>query len=150
MMDMPLGVNTFSYLYTHGLVDCVRRLGGMGFRDFEVLVGQPHFWATDFSADERREVPKILAGEGYNLVSVNLPGMDNNIVSSTREMREFTVNQLCDLIDISGEWGIPYVIFVPGRVSPLLPMPRAQLEEGRAGLGGRLGNEDGADEFIVG
>jgi L-ribulose-5-phosphate 3-epimerase len=128
MKSMPLGVNTFSYIYTHGLLDCLRLLGGMGFRDFEILVNQPHFWAPDFSAAERREIPKILAGEGFNLVSVNLPGMDNNIVSSTREMRDYTLAQLCDLIDLCGEWEIPGMIFVPGRVSPLLPMPREQLE----------------------
>ena len=129
MNSLPLGVNTFSYIYTDGLLDCLRRLGRMGFRDFEILVNQPHFWAPDLSAQERREIPKIIVGEGFNLVSVNLPGMDNNIVSSTREMRDYTIAQLCDLIDLSGEWQIPWVIIVPGRVSPLLPMPRKQLEE---------------------
>ena len=45
----PVGVNTFSYVYTHSALDCLRHLGGMGYRDFEILVQQPHFWATDFS-----------------------------------------------------------------------------------------------------
>ncbi len=129
MPALPIGINTFSYVYTHTAVDCLRHLGGMGYRDFEILVQQPHFWAPDFSAHERREIPKLLAGEGLRIVAVNLPGMDNNIVSTTREMRAYTVGQLCGLVDLCGEWEIPWVIFVPGRVSPLLPMPRERLND---------------------
>ena len=128
MKPLPLGVNTFSYIYTHNTVDCLRHLGNLGFRSFEMLVSSPHFWVSDFTIEERREIPKILAGEGLSIVSVNLPGMDNNIVSSAPEMRDFTVRQWCELIDLAGDWQIPFVIFVPGRVSPLLPMPRDRLE----------------------
>ena len=124
-MDLlPVGVNTFSYIYTHTMLDCLRHLAGSGFRSFEILVNAPHFWVSDLSPAERRDIPKALKDEGLEIVSVNLPGMDNNIISSTPEMRDFTVKQWCDLVDLSGEWGIPWVIFVPGRISPLLPMPR--------------------------
>ncbi|MGI9525307.1 MAG: sugar phosphate isomerase/epimerase family protein [Hyphomicrobiaceae bacterium] len=128
MKPLPLGINTFSYIYSHNVVDCLRHLGRLGFGAFEILVNCPHFWVTEFTAEERREVPKILHGEGLKIVSVNLPGMDNNVVSSAPEMRAFTVRQWCDLVDLAGEWGISWVIVVPGRISPLLPMPREQIE----------------------
>jgi L-ribulose-5-phosphate 3-epimerase len=129
MSGLPIGINTFSYIYTRPAVECLRHLGSMGYRDFEILVNQPHFWANGFSAAERREIPRMLSGEGLRIVSANLPGMDNNIVSSTREMRDYTVQQFCDLVDLCGEWQISWVIIVPGRVSPLLPMPRDWLHQ---------------------
>ncbi len=129
MSGYRLGANTFSYVYKKGVLDCLRHLGAMGYREFEILVSQPHFWATDFSTQERRDIPKMLADEGLNITSVNLPGLDNNIVSGTREMRDFTVNVLTDLVDVCVDWNIPYCILVPGRNIPLFPIPKEQLTE---------------------
>jgi len=107
----------------------LKHMGEMGFREFEILAIQPHFWASYFSLEERRDIPKVLANNGLNVTSVNIPGIDNNIVSGTREMREFTNKVLSDLVDICGDWQIPYCIFVPGRTMPLLPNPKEQLME---------------------
>ena len=129
MSGMTIGANTFSYVYKSGVLNCLQNLGAMGYREFEILVTQPHFWATDFSANERRDIPKMLVDEGLHVTSVNIPGIDNNIVSGTREMREFTIKVLSDLIDICSDWNIPYCIFVPGRTMPLFPLSKEQLTE---------------------
>jgi L-ribulose-5-phosphate 3-epimerase len=129
MSGCRLGANTFSYVYKQRALDCLRHLGSMGYREFEILVTQPHFWATDFSVEERRDIPKKFADEGLHVTSVNIPGLDNNIVSGTREMREFTIKILSDLVDICGDWNIPYCILVPGRTIPLFPIPKEQLTE---------------------
>ena len=145
MSEMKLGANTFSYIYTHSMLESLRRLNRIGYSDFEILVAQPHFWATDFGVDERRDMPKILADEGLNIASVNIPGIDNNIVSSTREMRDFTVSVISDLIDICGDWGIGQCIIVPGRTMPLWPIPKDQLTEwfidGMTKLADRAGDQ---------
>jgi len=127
--NLTLGANTFSYIYTHHAVDAMVRLAEIGFREFELLVAQPHFWAADLSAKQRREVPQQLADKDLTIRSVNIPGIDNNIVSSTREMREFTVNVISQLIDLCGDWHIEYCILVPGRTMPLWPIPKEQLTE---------------------
>jgi len=129
MSGLTLGANTFSYVYKQGVLECLQNLGKMGFKEFEILVTQPHFWATDFTPAERRDIPKRLADEGLHVTSVNIPGIDNNIVSGTREMREFTLKVLSDLVDICGDWNIPYCILVPGRTIPLFPIPKNQLME---------------------
>tara|TARA_B110000046_G_scaffold35336_1_gene38550 strand:- start:135 stop:962 length:828 start_codon:yes stop_codon:yes gene_type:complete len=129
MSVLTLGANTFSYVYKRGVLDTLQHLGSMGYREFEILVTQPHFWATDFTANERRDTPIKLADQGLHITSVNIPGIDNNIVSGTREMREFTIKVLSDLVDICGDWKIPYCIFVPGRTIPLFPIPKEQLME---------------------
>jgi len=129
MSNLTLGANTFSYIYTHSALEAVQRLGDMGYREFELLVAQPHFWATDISADDRRNLPLQLADKGLHITSVNIPGIDNNIVSSTREMRDFTVDVISGLVDLCGDWNIDYCILVPGRTMPLWPIPREQLTE---------------------
>ncbi|MEO1104685.1 MAG: TIM barrel protein, partial [Pseudomonadota bacterium] len=129
MPPLTLGANTFSYIYTHTMLESLRALAKLGFRDFEILIAQPHLWPADVSDHDRKEIPKILEGEGLRLVSVNIPGIDNNIVSSTREMRAFTVDVIGKLVDLCGDWQIPGCIFVPGRTMPLWPIPKAQLTE---------------------
>lgn len=129
MTELTLGANTFSYIYKHNMLDSVQHLAAMGYREFEILVAQPHFWAADLTAAQRREIPARLADEGLHITSVNIPGIDNNIVSSTREMRAFTVNVLSDLVDVCGHWNIPYCILVPGRTMPLWPIPKEQLTD---------------------
>ncbi len=129
MSGFTLGANTYSYIYERKALDCLKSLGKMGYREFEILVAQPHFWATDISAAERRDMAHELADEGLHITSVNLPGLDNNIVSATREMRDFTVDVLSQLVDICGDLNIPYCILVPGKTMPLWPTPKAQLTE---------------------
>ncbi len=129
MSGFTLGANTFSYIYKRDVLDCLIHLGGMGFREFELLVAQPHFWATDITPAERRDIPKYLRDAGLHITSVNIPGIDNNIVSSTREMRAFTIDVISNLVDICGDWKIPYCILVPGRTMPLWPIPKDQLTE---------------------
>ncbi|MEM9221592.1 MAG: sugar phosphate isomerase/epimerase family protein [Pseudomonadota bacterium] len=127
MTPLTLGANTFSYIYTHSMLESLRRLKTLGYQHFEILVAQPHLWPADVSPHDRKEIPAILEGEGLKIVSVNLPGIDNNIVSSTREMREFSVKVMGELVDLCGLWGIPYCIIVPGRTMPLWPIPHEQL-----------------------
>jgi len=129
MSGLRLGANTFSYIYQRAALDSLLHLGQMGYQDFELLVAQPHFWATDISAADRRDIPQKLKDEGLHITSVNIPGIDNNIVSSTREMRDFTVDVLSNLVDLCGDWNIPYCILVPGRTMPLWPIPNDQLTE---------------------
>ena len=129
MTGIPIGANTFSYVYTHTMPESLRALAALGFAEFEILVAQPHFWATDLSAAERRDMPKKLVDEGLHITSVNIPGIDNNIVSSTREMRAFTVQVISDLVDLCGDWKIGYCILVPGRTMGLWPVPKDQLTE---------------------
>jgi len=129
MSGLTIGANTFSYIYTHSMLDTVQKLGQKGYCEFEILVSQPHFWATYLSPAERRDFPKRLADQGLHITSVNWPGIDNNIVSSTREMRQYTIETAGHLVDLCGDWNIPYCILVPGRTMPLWPIPEEQLTE---------------------
>ena len=127
MAGMPIGINTYSYVYTHSALECMLHLAEHGYRAFEVLVTPPHFWVPDLGARIRREIPRRLAEGGLAITSINLPLLDGNLVAPTPEVRRFTVDVFHGIIDIAGEWGVPYVIVIPGKVSAFLPAPAAWL-----------------------
>lgn len=129
MAALSLGVNTYAYTYSHSAPAAMRHLAGMGYRAFEILVTPPHLWVPDLEPAARRDLPRELAARGLRIVSFNLPSLDHNLVSPTADMRRYTVGQLEALVDLAGEWGVPWVVVVPGRLSPLFPAPREWVME---------------------
>ena len=123
MSALPIGINTYSYIYTHSAFDCMMHLAGQGYRRFEILVTPPHFWVPGLDAGARRDIPRTLADRGLAITSLNLPLIDANLVAPTPEVRRFTIDTFLGLIDIAGAWGVPNIIVIPGRVSAFLPPP---------------------------
>lgn len=138
-MGFPIAVNTYSYIYSHDWMACMRHLSGLGFCDFELLFNPPHIWAPEIEADARQGWMRQCADEGFRIHSFNLPIMDHNITSPVAEMRRFTIDRFRELIQLAGVWGVPRVVLVPGKVSPLLAAPgdrlRGWFAEGMAELG---------------
>jgi len=124
-----IGVNTFSYTYSHGALDCLLHLKTLGYRTFEILATAPHFWPPMLDRATRRDMPKRLRDEGLSILSFNHPSLDHNLVSPMPEMRRYTVERFVEFIALAGEWGVPWVVVVPGKVSPLFPAPRPWLED---------------------
>ena len=128
MAGFEVGVNTFSYTYSHAALGCLLHLKTRGYRAFEILATAPHFWPPALDATARREIPRRLREEGLRILSFNHPSLDHNLVSPMPEMRRYTVERFLEFIALAGEWGVPWIIVVPGKVSPLFPAPRAWLE----------------------
>jgi len=61
------------------------------------------------------------------VLSFNLPIMDHNITSPAPEMRRFTIERFRDMIDLAHDLGVPWIVLVPGKVSPLFPAPGREL-----------------------
>lgn len=129
MAGLSLGINTYAYTFSHTALDCLLHLGRLGYRTFEILATAPHFWPPALGAAERREIPRVLRDNGLRILSFNQPSLDHNLVSPTPEMRSYTVTRFLEFIELAGEWGVPWIIVVPGRLSPLFPAPRPWLEE---------------------
>jgi sugar phosphate isomerase/epimerase len=122
-------VNTYSFIYRDSALACMRHLGEMGFRRFEILVTPPHIWPADLDAGQRREVARALEAEGLALTSLNLPSLDHNLTSPNPEARQATVAQYRDVITLAGEWRAPFVVLCPGRLSPLFPPPTGWIRD---------------------
>jgi len=119
----PLGVNTYSYSWSAAAGDCVRRLGELGYREFELLLNPPHLALDEFAPDDRRRLAASLAAEGLVVRSLNVPSLDHNLASPMRRMRQYSVGLFVDAIDLASDLGATYLVVVPGRMSPLFPPP---------------------------
>lgn len=123
MAPLPVGVNTYSYTFSHTALDAMLHLADLGYRAFEILVTPPHLWVPDLDPRQRREIPRRLADRGLRIVSLNFPLLDNNLVSPTPEVRRYSVGVYRGLIELAGDWGVPYLVVIPGRVSAFFPAP---------------------------
>ena len=124
MAEFSVAINTYSYSYSHSAMDCMLHLKKLGYRSFELLATPPHFWPADLDARARREIPRRLADEGIRIISFNYPSLDHNLVSPMPDMRRFTIDRFRALIELAGQWSVPWIIVVPGKMSPLFPASR--------------------------
>lgn len=127
--NLPIGVNTYSYIYSHNAFDAVEHLGTLGFKKFELLFSSPHIWVSELDRQLLKSLPAILRDKGLQVSSFNLPIMDHNITSPNRDTREFTRQRFMELISLAGSWSVPYVVLVPGKISPLFPASHQCLME---------------------
>lgn len=117
----PIGVNTYSYLWSTPALDTLLQLGSVGYREFELLLSPPHLLLEDFSPTERVRFATSVTREGLTVRSLNIPSLDHNLASSMRRMREYSVGLFTDAIDLCADIGATYLVVVPGRMSPLFP-----------------------------
>ncbi len=129
MASLAVGINTYSYTLSHTARQAMVHLADMGYAAFEILVTPPHLWVPELSADERSRIRDLIADRGLRITSLNFPMLDNNLTSPTAEVRRYCVGVYKDLIALASDWGAPYVIIIPGRLSTLFPAPREWMAE---------------------
>jgi L-ribulose-5-phosphate 3-epimerase len=127
--NAAFAVNSYSYTLREPARDCVRRLAGRGFREFELMMYPGHLWPGELPAAERRSFRDQLSGEGLTLRTINMPNVDLNIAAATVEMRQMTLGLLRHFIALAGDLGAHAVVLGPGKPNPLMPMPRAHMLE---------------------
>ena len=123
MAKLRLGASTFSYVYTHRALDSILHLATLGFKDFELVITPPHIWPSELDTATRAEIPRQLAGRGLTIRSFCFPMDDNNLNSILPEIRTATVTFYEQIIDLAGEWNVPYVLLLPGKLHPFFPQP---------------------------
>jgi len=125
---VKLGINTYGYIWSTPMADCVRRLHGLGYDDFEIVVNPPHCPLDEGDSYSRRRLASSLQAEGIALRSLNLPSLDTNLASPMARMRAYSVGVFRSAIDLASDLGIARLVVVPGRMNPLLPPAMAQRE----------------------
>lgn len=121
-----IAVNTYGYIWETPAADCIRRLTDLGYRNFELMIHPPHLPLDDFSPAARREFRAVVEATGARITSVNMPSLDQNLASAFGRVREASVAMFLDAIDLVADIGAPWLVTVPGRMSPLFPPPLAQ------------------------
>ena len=118
MADTNFSINTFSWIWTHTISDCLNHLADQGHTQFEAIMTPGHIWATELEGSARQAVAKLLSDRGLTFTSFNPGGWDNNLVSPSPEMRDHTYRYLSAIIALAEEWGVPGVVISPGMYRP--------------------------------
>lgn len=122
-MELALGTTTYAYLWDYSLDDAIVRIANMGFRYVEVISCPPHIWPREFNKEKRRQEEIRTLFERYNLepISVNATFLDLNLISTNPAMREETIRQLKEQIDLAAILGAPIAVTSVGKRHPILP-----------------------------
>lgn len=121
--NWPVGIHSYSYIWTLSARDTLAHLADQGYRLVELLVNRPHLWPEELDAGERKAVAQLLAGRSLRVEVLNPPSLDLNLVSPSPEMRAMTRAHYRRVIELAADWGVPWVLVVPGKTHPLLPAP---------------------------
>ena len=105
MANTSFSINTFSWIWTHKIEDCLNHLADQGHTRFEAIMTPGHLWTTELDAPARKAIGKLLSDRGLAFTSFNPGGWDNNVVSPSREMRDHTCRYLGGIVELAGEWG---------------------------------------------
>lgn len=87
------------------------------------MVNPPHLWPAAMGLAARKRIAKTLEQRKLRVLSLAPQMLDLNLVSPAEEVRAYTRQHYIDCIRLAGEWETPYVVLVPGKTHPLLPLP---------------------------
>jgi sugar phosphate isomerase/epimerase len=132
---LTVGACTYGYLWDLPLADTVRRIAGMGFRYFELMTTAPHCWPRGWTASDRRDFRRLYESCGLRMSSVNPTFLDLNLASPNPGIREETVRQLRETIELARDIGAPMMLVTAGKKHPLIaPDPPYLWDLVRRGL----------------
>ena len=125
--QLPVGVNTMSFMWRGPARAALETLAREGYRRFEVIACPGHF---DPMMDRAEAVAfaRFLRDAGLVVETVNMPSLDVNLASASPQMRDYSVRLYERLIGIAETIGARGVITVTGRVNPLIQPARRDLE----------------------
>ncbi len=102
---------------SYPLDEVIRRLARIGYDGIEIGCAAPHAWPAHLSAERRKEVRKLLEGEGLAPVSL-LPapggGPGFNAASPLPEERAGTIVHYCEVVDLAADLGAKLVLYIAG------------------------------------
>ena len=124
---LRVGVNTMSFMWRASAREAMETLARAGYRRFELMAQRPHLDPMMERADAIA-LARFLRGAGLTVETINLPSLDQNLASASPEMRDYSVRLFERLIAIADTIGASAVVVVTGRVNPLIPPPRRDLE----------------------
>ncbi len=121
------GVNTYSYMYKCGVVDCLTHLAGRGYSRFELMMFPGHIWPSEMDRTQRASFRSFLGTHSLEITSLNQPNIDINLAGATPEMRDYSRRAIVAAIELAADIGCGAVVIGPGKPNLLLPLPRSTL-----------------------
>jgi sugar phosphate isomerase/epimerase len=119
---MRVGITNFGFLYHLSLESCLEVIARAGYRLVEITPTPPHVLVTELDEDRRRRLRKQLDSLDLECASINAAEL--NLISPNRDIRELALRHYRECIALAQSLGARMVVVIPGRQSPLIPMPR--------------------------
>ena len=126
-MPLTIGACTYSWLWDLPLQDAVRRIADLGFHYFELMSHVPHCWPRGWSTSDRKAFRQLVESLGLRISSVNPTFLDINIASPNPGIRDESIRQLRETIQLAHEIGAGIVVAPAGRKHLLLAPEQAYL-----------------------
>jgi len=102
---------------SYSLEETAKRIARAGYDGIEIGCAAPHAYPAHISTERRRELRKIIEGEGL-VVSSLLPapggGPGNNPASLLREERAAAIAHYKEVVDLASDLGAERVLYVAG------------------------------------
>ncbi|UCH34418.1 MAG: sugar phosphate isomerase/epimerase [Armatimonadota bacterium] len=139
-IEEQFGISTHFMPATHGetleqAADAVLDAGFAGFEivpaDAQAQIGHPHnipnvgLWPREFLPEQRQVLRQRLAG--FRFSTVHAPHLDLNIASANRGIREESVRQYFECMDLAIDLGVEIVTFHSGHATPGFIRPEEEL-----------------------
>lgn len=122
------GINTYPYIWSSPAHESVEALMQRGYGEFELLIHPPHL-SLDRGTEVFRALRKLIGSGDARVHSLNLPSLDTNLASVFSDMRAYSQGIFRKALELCSSLEVPYLITVPGRVSPLFPPDPVVTEE---------------------
>lgn len=119
---MKLSFNTWGYssypswLPAYPLEETIKRLAKIGYDGVEIGAWSPHAFPETTTPERRKEISKVLEGEGIALSSMLPAPSGNNVASPVPEERQYAIKQYKMIGDMCAEWGGKTLLYIPGWV----------------------------------
>lgn len=119
---MKLSFNTWAYssfpswLPAYPLDETIRRIARIGYDGIEIGAWSPHAFPETTTAERRKEILRVLEGEGIAVSSMLPAPSGNNVSSPIPEERRYATNQYKQIADLCSELGGKTLLYIPGWV----------------------------------
>ena len=119
-MSLTVGACTYAWLWDAPLQDAVHRIAELGFNYFELMSHVPHCWPRNWSSADRVAFRKLYESRGLRLTSVNPTFLDLNMASPNPGIRDESIRQLRETIQLAHDIGAGIVVAIAGRKHALI------------------------------
>ena len=119
-MSPTIGACTYSWLWDAPLADAVRRIADLGFHYFELMNHVPHCWPRDWTTADRKAFRQLVESLGLRISSVNPTFLDINVASPNPGIRDESIRQLRETVQLAHDIGAGIVVAPAGRKHMLL------------------------------
>src|SRR5574341_1537371 len=124
-MPLTVGACTYSWLWDLPLQDAVHRIADLGFTYFELMSAPPHCWPREWTGAERTAFRKLYESRGLRLTSVNPTYLDLNMASPNPGIRDESIRQLRENVQLAHDLGAGVVVAPGGRKHVLIAPDQA-------------------------